>query len=157
MFSKFGFKKDKDSTKKDKEHIEMVERISKMNLTDIKGYLNNRIKDLEVTSEGLVEVMKKLTILNESTSKRYIEIDDDDMKKKKGFEVVIAVAVHKKINVETVELIEKFISMNEDIITKYDTDNKQIFGSKLKDALKKAVGIMNQKANINLKMDLLKY
>lgn len=156
MFSKFGFKKDKDS-KKDKNHSEMVDRISKMNLTDIKGYLNNRIKDLEVTSDGLVEIMKKLTTINESTSKRYIEIDDDDMKKKKGFEVVIAVALHKKINVETVELIEKFISMNEDIIIKYDTDNKQIFGSKLKDALTKAVGIMDEKTNINLKMDLLKY
>ena len=93
MLSKILGLKKNDKPDKDEE---LAEKISKMNLTEMRSYLNNRIPTLEVSKNGLVEILKKLTTLNEKSSKRYIEIDDMDSKKKSGFDIVIHIATHKK-------------------------------------------------------------
>jgi len=152
MLSKILGLKKNDKPDKDEE---LAEKISKMNLTEMRSYLNNRIPTLEVSKNGLVEILKKLTTLNEKSSKRYIEIDDMDSKKKSGFDIVIHIATQKKISVKAVELVEKFIVMYDDVIKKYDTENKQIYGSKLNDSLQKAISNMNEISEIKKKLNFL--
>jgi len=154
MFGKILGRKNKDSLE-DKNHNEMIEKISKMNLTDMRAYIKNKILDFEVDEDGLIEVLKRLTVKNKETSKRYIEIDDMDSKIKKGFDLVISIASHPKITVVAVELIQEFITLYKDIIIKFDKDNKQIYESKLKTALTTAIENISKIANLEKKMNVL--
>lgn len=133
MFSFIKKKKDGDSKLK-----ELQEKIAKMNVTEMRSFVNK--KD-EITQEGLLEVMKKLTTQNSETSKRFIEIDDADVKVKKAFDLVISIAKSKKITIEAAETISNFIELYSDIIEKYDKENRDIYKSKLKDAL--ALALLN--------------
>ena len=38
---------------------ELVHKISKMNLPEMRSYVNNKAFNLEISEEGLVEVLKK--------------------------------------------------------------------------------------------------
>ncbi|MEA1892571.1 MAG: hypothetical protein U9N33_07670 [Campylobacterota bacterium] len=155
MFSKLlGKTKDKESTQ-DKQHKELVAKIAVMNLTDMKTYINNRIPDCSVDEDGLREVMHKLLEVNKKTSKRYIEIDDMDSKKRKGFDLVLNILSHKNITVTAIEQINEFLEKNRDIIEKFDQDNKQIYDSKFKDALGLAVDGINAKAELKRKMKVI--
>ena len=116
-------------------HSEVIAKIDKMNLTDMRAYLKNNMTGFESCSDGLIEVMNKLLTKNEDTLKRYIELDDMDIKKKKGFELVITISEHKKITVRSIEQIQEFIDFYKDVIEKFDTDNKQIYASKLRNAI----------------------
>ena len=87
--------------------------------------------------------------------KHYIEIDDMDTKIKKGFELVLSVADHKKVTVTTVEQIQEFIVLYEDIILKFDNEYKQIYHSRLNDALQKAIKSVETMADINRKENVL--
>jgi len=155
MFGKILGKKKSEVSSQDKAHNEMVERVSKMTLTDMRAYVKNKILDFEVDEDGLVEVLRRLTTRNSETNKRYIEIDDMDSKKKKGFDLIISIASHSKITVVAVELIQEFILLYEDVIKKFDRDNKQIYESKLKDALSKAIGNISEMAELKRKMTVL--
>ena len=155
MFGKILGKKKTDISKEDKTHREMVEKISKMKLTDMRAYINNKIPAFEVDEDGLIEVLRRLTTRNSETSKRYIEIDDMDSKIKKGFDLVISIASHAKITVVAVELIQEFITLYDDVITKFDRDNKQIYESKLKDALQRAINNISEMADLKRKMNVL--
>jgi hypothetical protein len=126
-----------------------------MKLTDMRAYINNKIPDFEVDEDGLIEVLRRLTTRNSKTSKRYIEIDDMDSKIKKGFDLVISIASHAKITVVAVELIQEFITLYDDVITKFDRDNKQIYESKLKDALQRAINNISEMADLKRKMNVL--
>lgn len=154
MLSKFTVK-NKDEAKA-KELAELISRISKMNLTDMRTYVNGKITGLEVNKQGLNEVLKKITVKDEKTGKRYIEIDDDISKIKKGFDLVILISESKKISASTVEFIQKFIETYSDLIIDYDNRNKQIYASKLKDALQKAVGRINAISSVKEKMKVLR-
>ena len=77
MFSKM-LGKMKSSSSDNQEKKELIDRISKMNLTDMRAYINNRVPDFPVDEEGLSEVLHKLLEVDEKTSKRYIDIDDMD-------------------------------------------------------------------------------
>lgn len=139
----------------DSTHNELTAKISKMNLPEMRAYVNNRAFEFEICEDGLVEVLKKLTTLNEDTEQRYIAIDDMDSKIKKGFDLIITISESKKITVVAVELIQEFIDVYVDIIEKFDTDNKQIYSSKLHDALNKAVNNVNSISEMNQKMKVL--
>ncbi len=139
----------------DQKHKEIIAKIDKMNLTDMKTYIKNNISDFEVDEDGLSEVMRKLVKVNKETSKRYIEIDDMDVKIKKSFDLVLSVLISKKITVTTIELVNNFIDISKDIIEKYDKDNKQIYASRFKDAVSVAVDSINVKTELKRKMNLL--
>jgi len=145
-------------SKNDSKLSELKEKISKMNLTEMRSYVNNKLNNLQVTQEGLVEIIKVLTLENETTGKRYLNIDDMDSKIKKALDLVIVIASSKKVTVALVEWIQQFITLYDDnIIKNFDTQNKQIYSSKLKKALKQAVLNVNSKAILDQKMKTLDF
>ncbi len=155
MFSKILGKKENSATQTQGASTELTQRISSMNLTEMRAYINNKIPDLEVSEEGLIEILKKLVYPDKKTSKRYIEIDDMQSKVKKGLDLIVSIAKHKKITVVAIELIQEYIQVSEDIIQKYDQEHKEIYASRLKDALGNAVNVVNARSNLKTKMDVL--
>jgi hypothetical protein len=155
MFSKILGKKKSEAEGSNKEHAELAERVSKMNLTDMRSYVKNKIPNFEVSEDGLIEVMKRLVTPDKNSSKRYIEPDDMDSKIKNGFELVMAISDSRKMTIETIELMQEFIEVYSDIILKYDTDNKQIYGSRLNDAVSKAVLNVGQMVELTQKANVL--
>ena len=154
MFSKI-MKKKNHASEEDKTHAQTIEKISKMNLTEMRTYVNNRIKDFEVSEVGLVGVMKKLTTLDENTKKYYLKPDDMEVKIKKAFDLVLLICKNKKINVDIVDLIAQFMKVYFEIIKKYDVDNKEIYHSRLKDTLEKIMLNMNDIMEVKRKMKLI--
>jgi hypothetical protein len=154
MFDNLFGKKSK-TVDNEKTNAHISEKIAHMNLTDMRAYLNNRITDFDVCEFGLSEVMKKLTSEDEESEQRYLKMDDMDTKIKKAFDLVLMIAIHKKISVKTVELIQEFIEVYKEIIHSFDTRNKQIYGSKLNDALKMAINGVNAIEELKNKMKIL--
>lgn len=146
--------KNKEEASEDKEYLALVEKISKMNLTDMRVYVNNKLTSFEVSEDGLNEVMRKLVSKN-SNEKRFIESDAMDSKIKKAFDLVILISTNKKVNLVTLELMQEFIVLYEDIIVKYDTDNKQIYDDKLKNALAYCLATVETLTEMNKKMSVL--
>ena len=147
-----GKKKDNIETN---ENTDIALKISKMNLTEMRSYVNNKLGDFETTQAGLIEVMKKLTTPNEKTSKTYLQIDDMDSKKKKGFDLVIMIANSMHISVEVVELLQEFIAVYNDLIAKYDTDYKEIYASRFSDALVQSIANVNKHSELQRKSNVL--
>ncbi|MCD6258231.1 MAG: hypothetical protein J7J31_01390 [Helicobacteraceae bacterium] len=150
MFSRILGKK----VSKDPSDNGLEEKISKMNLTEMRSYVNNKA---EVSEQGLIEILKRLTTKDSQTSKRYIELDDMDVKVKKGFDLIITIAQHKKITVVAIELIVEFIHLYEDVIEKFDEENKQIYKRKLKEALDVALKNMDGISKLKKKLGLLNF
>jgi len=134
---------------------EIAKKISQMNLTEMRAYLKNNMKGFDSCEDGLEEVMLKLNKRDSKTSKRFIELDDMDVKIRKAFELVLVIAAHKKITISVLEQIQLFIDLYEDIITKFDTDNKQIYASRFKDAQEKSLKNINGMSELNNKMKIL--
>ena len=155
MFGNILGRKKDDISKEDSMHIELESKISKMNLTDMRAYIKGSIKGFEPCEDGLIAVLNKLLKRNEETSKRYIELDDMDSKKKKGFDLVITLCEHKKITVRAVELVQDFIELYKDVIERFDTENKQIYGSRLKSAIETSVTIIGIMTEANRKAKVL--
>lgn len=138
------------------EYKELVHRISKMNLTQMRDYTHNKIADFKVNEDGITEIMKRLVQKDEKTSKLYLQPDDMDSKIKKCMELVLNISEHKNINVVALEKIQIFIDTYADIIEKYDKDNKEIYASKLKKALSHAIGRIDAILEINNKINVTK-
>jgi len=155
MFSNMLGKIKNFSSDENQEKKDLTDKISKMNLTDMRAYINNRIPDFSIDEDGLNEVLHKLLEVNEKTSKRYIEIDDMDSKIKKGFDLVLSILTNKKVTVTTIELVNEFLDKSKDIVQKYDRENKQIYYTKFKDAMELAIKYMNAKAELQRKMDVI--
>ena len=153
MFGNILGKKKEDVSVDDNTDIAL--KVSKMNLTEMRSYINNKLDDFEITQAGLVEVMKKLTATDEKTSKTYLQIDDMDSKKKKGFDLVIMIANSKYISIEAVELLQEFTVIYSDFIAKYDTDNKEIYASRFSDALVQSIDNVNTQSEFNRKRKVL--
>jgi hypothetical protein len=134
---------------------EIVLKVSKMNLTEMRAYVNNKLANEETKEDGLYEVMKKLITPHETTMKLYIQMDDMDQKKKKAFELIFLISKSKKITIETVELMQKFTVLYVDIIKKFDQDYKEIYESKLGDAIKHALVNLNELAELQKKINIL--
>jgi len=147
MLAKLLGKKKDQSDEENKEHSELVEKIEKMNLTEMRQYVRNQIKTLPVTEDGLREVALKLVT--------YLHEDDMDSKKKKAFDLILMIAASLKISVETVEVIQKFVDENSEIINAYDTQYKEIYGSRFKDALALAIVNVTEMTKLHNKMHVL--
>lgn len=148
MFKIFLNKKNNKEIKSE----ELQKKISTMDLTSMRTFINNKE---EITEEGLIEVLKRVIKKDDTTKKRYIEIDDMDVKIKKSFDLILSIASNKKITIKAIELIQEFITLYDDIIEKYDRDNKQIYKNKLKEALETAVLTMVEISNIKRKLEFL--
>jgi len=146
MFSKILKKKEESA------NDELAQRVSKMNLTDMRVYVNNRLQDFEITEDGLVEVLKRLTEKNEDTLEGYLKEDDMDVKIKKGFDLVISICANKKITIKAVALVQQFIAMYASLIEKYDTEHKEIYQSRLVDAFNRAISNYEDLENIKRKI-----
>ena len=147
--------KTKKETSGDEEHQKLVAKVSKMNLIDMRTYVNNKLNGFEICEDGLCEVMHRLNSKDAKGIKYFIESDAMDSKKKKAFEVVIMAASSKKVTVTVTELIQEFIENYQDIITKYDKDNKDIYADKLKTALNNALVTLGTMAEVNKKMKVI--
>lgn len=154
MFSKILGRKKEDIGHSDRAHNEMVHKISQMNLTDMRSYIMDKVSGFKSTEDGLIEIMRRLNTLDEK-GKRHIEMDDMDTKKKKGFDLVIAIASHRRVTVVAIEMISEFLNIYHDILKKYDTDHKEIYESRIKDAVAKAVFNIGEAAELKRKMDIL--
>jgi len=155
MFESLLGKKEKDISVDDKNHSMLLNKVERMNLTEMRSYVKNSVIGLEPTADGLSIVLKKIINKNKTTSKRYIESTDMDSKIKKAFELVLAIAGHKKITVVVIEQIQEFIDVYEDIIIKFDKDNKQIYASRLKKAINQGITTVNSMSALNDKMKIL--
>lgn len=155
MFNKI-LGRTKDNSSNNKEHSELVQRISKMDLTEMKSYVNNRISSMPTSRDGLVEILKLLLKVDKKTNTRYLKIDDHDAKIKKGFDLVIAISTHSLITFPVIKLLQDFIEAHKDIIEKFDRDNKQTYQSKLKKAVENAILTIGMIADINNASDVLK-
>jgi hypothetical protein len=155
MFGNILGRKKGDTDKTDEVDTALVEKISKMNLTEMRAYIKNNIKEFEVSEEGLIELMKRLTTEDEKSKLYYIKSDDMDSKKKKAFDLILAIAQSKKINFAVVDLMQKFLEVYKDIIAAYDKEHKEIYNSRLVDAVNLALVNINEKAALKNKMDVL--
>lgn len=142
--------------KKRSESSEIAQRIHKMNLADMRSYVNNKSKDFEISETGIIEVLKRLVLEDPKTSKRYIQSDDMDSKIKKAFDLVIAISTSKKMTINAIELMQKFIEVYSEIIIKYDKENKDIYSSRFKDAMEKSLYFVGEVTKLKEKMGVLK-
>jgi len=155
MFSKILGRKKEDIGSEDPQHRELVEKISTMNLTEMRSYINNKIKEFPLTEDGLTEVMNRLVNEDKKSKEFYIKSDDMDSKKKKAFDLVLSIAKNKKISLVAIEHIQKFVIVYKDIIDDYDQQNKEIYASRFVDAINFALASIAEKAALKNKMDLL--
>jgi len=143
MFSKI-LGKTKDSSRD-----EIVEKISKMNLTEMRVYSKNKLKDFPVSDIGLEEIIKNITKKNEKTSKYYLDSNDMDSKLKKGFDLVLTILADKIITLEIIEEAKIFLDTYEELILEYDKKNKDIYISRL------TKGLLIASANVGIKIDII--
>jgi type II secretory pathway component GspD/PulD (secretin) len=156
MFSSILGRKKGEISKDDKEYKALIEKISHMNLTQMRDYINNKLKDFPVSEDGLNAVIRHLITVDAKTKQYYIQASDMDSKKKKAFDLVLAIAKHKQVNVVTVELIQKFIDTYKEIIHAYDKEHKEIYESRLNESIKHSLQTIAQKAELQNKMNILK-
>jgi len=135
------------------EHI--TQKVSTMNLTEMRTFVRGKVESLPICEDGLNEVLKKLTLIDKSSEKLYINSDDMDSKKKKAFDIVILIASSKFVNVMTVEYIQKFMEVYKEIIEAYDTEYKEIYMSRLTDAIKATINTINARTELNDKISVL--
>lgn len=140
----FNAKKEEDKTNS---NSEIIDRISKMNLTEMRTYVRNGIKDLEICEFGLKEVTNRLI--------EYLKSDDMPSKKKKAFDLLILIANSKKITIDTVEYMQSFLANNKEIIDAYDREFKDIYSSRFEDALGVALNNLEEMSNLQKKMKIL--
>ena len=152
--SLFGKNKDTDKESED-DLAQIVDRVSKMNLSEMRSYVNNKVTNLAISEDGILEVMKKLTNIDEKNSKRYLQADDMDSKKKKGFDLVILICKNIHMNVEIVELLQEFTAVYEDLINAYDSEHKEIYTSRFTDSIGLAIDNVNKHSELNRKTNVL--
>ena len=124
----------KDS-KKESENEKLLEKIQKMDLADMRLYVNGKLNEYKVSEYGLSEIIKKLIYVNENTQHHFIQEDDQDSKKKKVFDLVLLILKNKKISIFVIELTQRFLDEYEEIIKNYYKENKQIYEKKIKESM----------------------
>ena len=147
--------KKKENNKEKEKNAALMAKISHMNLSEMRTYVKNKMAEFEVNEDGLNEIMRRLTQQNKKSKQYYLKPDDMDSKKKKAFDLVLAIAQNKKINLQTVESIRIFTEIYKDIIIAYDKEHMEIYASRFIDALNGALAIINQKVALKNKMDIL--
>ena len=155
MFKKILGRKSTGS-EDNKNHSDLVQKIAKMDLTEKKSYINNRISSMPATRDGVAEVLNSLIKLDKKTNQRYLKMDDHDGKIKKGFDLVIAISTHSLITFPVIKSLQEFEEVYKELIEKFDTDNKQTYKSKIKKAIQNAVLTIGIIADIHNASDILK-
>ena len=145
----------KDS-KKDSDNENLKQRIQKMDLGEMRLYVNGKIIELKVSGSGLSEIVKKLTLKNEDTGHNYLKDDDQDSKKKKVFDLIVLILNNKKIDVHTLELVQKFLENYDKLIKEFDKENKQIYEKKIKELISITADKISFKSDIADRMRTLK-
>ena len=153
MFAKFlnGLKGSRGES-----NNKLVEKISKMDLVEMRLYINDKLDDFEVDEFGLYEVVKKLINVNEQSSKYLLQKNDLDSKKKKAFELLLLILQHKKVSITVLESVQEFLDIYDELIKQYDKDNKDIYESKIKKLMSLAVDRINMEAKIINVMEMSK-
>ena len=153
MFGKFlNSLKGSQNTNNDK----LRDKISKMDLVEMRIYVNNKLDDFEVDEFGLHELVKKLINANGQSSKYFLQENDLDSKKKKAFELLLLILQHKKTSIAVLESVQEFLDIYDELIKKYDKDNKDIYENKIKKLMSLAVDRINMEANIINVMEMSK-
>ena len=155
MFGNFLGKKKNVESEAGSDHADIVEKVSKMNLTEMRTYVRDKITTFELSEDGLVEVIRRIVSPNPETMKLYLQMDDMDSKKKKAFDLILTISDSKKISLEAVELTQKFIVVYADVIAKFDHDYKEIYASRFEDAIAHSLNNMEILAELQRKMKLL--
>jgi len=156
MFKKILGRSDTNSNDSgDKNYSELVQKIAKMDLTEKKAYINNRISSMPATRDGVAEVLNSLIKLDKNTNTRYLKMDDQDGKKKKGFDLAIAISTHSLITFPVIKMLQEFEIVYKEMIEKFDIDNKQTYQGKLSKAIENAIVTIGMIADINNSSDLL--
>ena len=153
MLSKIFGKKDAKSA--EDEHLkELQERIAKMNLSELSLYVKGKIEGLELSEEGLVEVLRRLT--SKINDERYfLDASDDDSKLKKGFELVLLCAKSNRVTLKAMELIAEFANLYGKLIKEYDRKYKEIYEERMKKAIEQATEIIEAKVALQNKMNMI--
>ena len=155
MFSKILGTKKETTNHVDQEKAQQLDKISAMNLTEMKSYVNNKMDTLPLNEDGLHGVMQKLVTPNQNTKALYIQESDMDSKKKKAFDLVLLIAKSKKITFKTVDEIQNFIQTYMTIIQIYDREYKEIYVSRFNDAITLSLANINKMSELKAKMDIL--
>ncbi|QOP40214.1 hypothetical protein [Sulfurimonas marina] len=156
MFGKILGNKSNDIEEGTEIDPNIVERVSKMNLSDMRLYVNNKITGFEISVEGLHEVLKRLINPINDKGEYYLKKDDMDSKKKKAFELILLISKSKKISLGSIELIDKFLEVYKEIIDDYDDRYKEIYHSRFRKAVETAIINMQTISQVNKKLDVLK-
>jgi len=156
MGSKFLDKINSINEKNVDDDKELVKAIQKMNLTDMKAYLNNKTKK-KANNRGLAEILRKIIEVNPTTKMRYINEGDDKSKIKKCFEIVLAISKNHIITNSTIELIVEFKDTYEDLIKNYDHDTKDIYFSRFTKSISRSVDVIICKSNVEAGIDIVKH
>ena len=143
MFTKILGKTKKNS------RDEIVSKISKMNLTEMRTYSKNKLKDFPISDIGFEEIIKNITKKNEKTSKYYLDSNDMDSKLKKGFDLILTILADKIITLDIVEEAKKFVDTYEELILEYDKKNKDIYYKRLTKSL------LIASTNVGIKTDIV--
>lgn len=155
MFGNLLKKKETAHEKMDVSLQELIQKIDKMNLTEMRSFVHNKTKDLEVSTDGLNLVLERLTKQNTTSNKSYINSDDMASKKKKAFDLVLTIMKSKKINIQSIELMQIFLNVYEDIINDYDQEHKDIYMSRFNDAINNSVAMVDVMSNMTNKLNVL--
>jgi len=155
MLSKLLGKLKNENAEVDEDKKELIKVIQKMNLTDMRHYVNNKNTKYTVSEFGLGEILHKLIIKDKNTDKRYINEGDENSKIKKCFDIVLSISTNQAMTANTVELIIEFKDTFEDIIKKYDHDNKDIYSSRFSDAIANAINNATYKAKLQTEIKVV--
>lgn len=145
MISKL-FKKDKEAKQNERqEAIEEFGRTAiKWNLEDVHAYVRGQKDDLKTNDIGLAFIMTRFNTRKSDDKKsptgkrREFEVYDRVERTKKGFDIVLSIAAHKELSVESIDLIKTFSTTFADVIKDLDTKLSQTYAIKLKEAYKNA-------------------
>jgi len=150
MLSKI-FKKVKNSNQ---QKSELQLKIEKMNLSELRLYIRDKMEGFSLSEEGLNEVLKRL-ISKINDSRYFLDNSDDDSKLKKAFELVLNISKSRKVNFKSVELIAAFLYTYDALIREYDQKHKEIYQDRLNKAIDRANMMVEAKTSLDDKQKLL--
>lgn len=144
------FKKKKNIQEKS----DVQQKIEKMNLTELRLYIKDKMDGFSLSEEGLNEVLKRL-MSKINDSRYYLDQSDDDSKIKKAFDLVLEISKSRKVTFKTVELIAEFIKTYDKLINEYDRNHKEIYHDRFEKSLGIATTMVEAKASLDNKKKLL--
>jgi uncharacterized protein YejL (UPF0352 family) len=92
---------------------------------------------------------------DKNTKKRYINERDDKSKIKRCFDIVLSILENHKTTSDIVELVIEFKNIFEDIIKKYDHENKEIYSSRFSDAIANAINNVTYKVKLETQLKVV--